>query len=1011
MRRYIKSIIAATLVALSMGGCAKFDEFSSVSQESVVEDLGGNAYYSTFHLPKLWTLADSIADGDIFDIKLELMPLSHRLTSYHYDATLTVGASYAIRFLIDSDVNEDLPMDKYLLRAYSADGKRYGPEFVLTVVDRCVLKSESVPDYSEIFDKGEGTEDSPYEISSNYAFEDLCDLLEEDSSRGRGKYFKQMQDLEIESNSGEFLVEEGWYNVDFAGSYDGNGFKTMGFGFNGARDGIAEDIGLFRTLLNGAVIKNMNLIASGISGVSKNAGVLAGSVAEGATVKISDCTLSGTISDSGNSIGGLIGYVYKADVTIENVGMGVNIHCATSDVSDTKTGYRVGGLIGFAVDSDVKINNASIYLNNLDIKGGWCVGGLIGETRDTVIDIWDTYLEIPASKILDTIVGKQYVGGAIGYLDTSYETARFNNVSIIYAVSGEKYVGGLIGRTSGGHGAPHIIFEDVYISSSLVGGSDVGGFVGHVANVNGGTTYFKFYGTCSFAPLSGNATSIQGRESVGGIFGALCSGAKSYFDYANKVIVASSVTATSENAGGLIGRGENIDLRVCNFYFDPASKIIAPKCVGGVIGYMNGGTLTGMASCWDFESLGCDRVPSFSEHGDAQIQVKIEETDSNSQYIGGVVGKVGPNSKVRCFTTQSEITGGKYVGGIVGGAIGDNIILEGLYPTGFVKGINIEIGGVVGRIEGNVSVKNSINYAELKSSDSGAEIGGVVGHAKYNGDHGGMPHVHYCVNVAPIAACSVAGGVVGILQINLEGYYDPIPVERCANFGMITGSGNSSYSGHTGFGGILGNSYNTHGARLAHCANFGDLVVNCSAHGVGGIAGAMGSDPKDPSYSEKDNFHLHSCANYGDISGSSGGFHCGGIIGYMEEGDDSKGNHACVEGCYNWGDIDVAVDSKHGLGGIAGYLDHYAELWRNINFKKPSGYTGDDNTGNIWGKNKGIHTVKYNYQAYDDATRADESKFGDLNINDDGSFWVMTTGDPHPQISDCPFQNATYSAK
>lgn len=1007
MKKCVKFLIVAMVAALSMQACESFDEPVVLPQEPIVEEVGGNAYYSTFYLPKLWVLTEPVVDGDIFEIKLELLPLAHRLKPYIYDATLTVGSSYAIRFFIDSETNEDLPTGRYLLKAYSSEGELYDSEFVITVEERCVKESEVVPEYPNTF--GKGTPEEPFQISSGDAFETLCKILDKDPSHGAGKYFVQTQNIEISSNGGK-TVEEGWFNVDFAGVYDGNNFTATGFSFNGARDDIAQNIGLFGSLLNGAVVKNLNLTCLGISGVAKNAGILAGSIADGAIVEISNCALSGTISDSGDSVGGLIGYVYNADVKLNGIKIGMNILCESSDLSDMTTGYRVGGLVGFAVDSTIEISKAEVYLNNMKIYGGWCVGGLIGESRDSSISIKDTELEIPATKELSVAVkGRQYVGGAIGYLDMNGDDVKFYNNSIIYAISGDNYVGGLIGRTYSKCPEQHVRMEDVYISSNVAGVNSVGGFVGYASNADYTSTYLTFTGRCCFGPLTSNVTNINGQSNVGGLVGAAYKDVRCLFETAKEVMVVSDVTASVENVGGLIGYAENVRLDLYNFTPNPTSNIKAPKCAGGVIGYMKGGTLSGHTSPWNFESKGCDKVPAFSELDAPVVKVKINTDDASSQYIGGVVGRVDANSTIRDFVTSSEIMGGKYVGGIVGGAVGENITLEGLYSSGLVKGADCEIGGIVGRIEGSVSVKNSINYAELKDNDSAAEIGGVVGHAKYNGALGGMPHVYYCVNVAPIEACAVAGGVVGIMQMGLSDYHSTITVERCANFGKITGSGNSSYSGYTGFGGILGNSYNTQGVRLAHCANFGDLHVSCSSHGVGGIAGAIGNDPGGVEFQEEKNYHVHSCANHGNITGSSGGFHCGGLVGYMEEGDISKGNHACFEGCYNWGDIDVKVDDDHGLGGLAGYMDSYAELWWNINFKQPSGHNSSDNTGHIWGKKKGEYTTKCNYSVYDTAAMANAGNFSDLEINDSDSYWVMSAGDPHPQIKDCPFQNATYT--
>ena len=131
MKEYIKLLVVVFVAALSLQACESFDEPGLLPQQPTVEDVGGSAYYSTFYLPKLWVLAESVDDGDIFDIKLELLPLAKRLKPYVYDATLTVGSSYAIRFFIDSQTNEDLPSGSYLLKAYSSEGMLYDSEFEL----------------------------------------------------------------------------------------------------------------------------------------------------------------------------------------------------------------------------------------------------------------------------------------------------------------------------------------------------------------------------------------------------------------------------------------------------------------------------------------------------------------------------------------------------------------------------------------------------------------------------------------------------------------------------------------------------------------------------------------------------------------------------------------------------------------------------------------------------------------------------------------------------------------
>lgn len=1009
--RYLTLAISATLVIVS---CTKFEEESPTLQVPTIEDVGGGAYYSTFYLPALWHLGENIVDGDIMDVKLELLPMANRLAAYNYEAELTVGAKHAIRFLIAPDATEDLPSGKYLLRGYSQSNDKFAHEFVLTVKNRIVTQIERVPDYSALFEEGDGSESNPFRILTKAGFEDMCDLVEEDPSHGLGKHFVQIaSNIDLPSNMG-MQVDEGWYSVDFAGCYNGMGNSISGFAFNGIRDNKAYDIGLFRTLYNGAYIENVVFNTSGMRGIAERGGILAGSVAEGATVTIKNCKLRGSISDSKGSIGGLVGYANKATLIIEDVDMGMNIQCTSKDSGDTGNGYRVGGLIGFAIDSYISIKGGEIDLDNLYVEGGWCVGGLIGETRDCDIHISGPELIRSTTKDLKTIVGTQYVGGAIGYLDANKD-AYIDNLTIAYPISGVKYVGGLIGSTNSKVNKDDnfdLELRDVYISSNITGSEDVGGFIGLCKNRGASgksdgscETFFYWKGNCSFGSIDGNKTQITGDKNVGGLFGRFEKGTKLYVA-AVDISIAATITANTSCAGGVIGYADDLDLYIYESMTLPSTKVVSPLYAGGVVGYMNGGYISAQDFPWKAEKDGCDVIPTHEKILDNAPNVTVKvECSSSSQYIGGVVGYMASNSEIGTICTSSEVTGGSQVGGIVGGAVGSNIDIGCSYPKGLVRGSGIEIGGVVGRIEGDVEVLNCINYATVDCGTTGAEIGGVVGYSKYNGE---MPHIHYCVNVGSVTSCNVGGGVLGLSYVSMGDYHSTVMVENCANFGKIIGKNNSEYSGaSSGFGGIMGHSSNTQGVQLAHCANHGDMEISCSVHGVGGIVGAIGNDPGGTL--EKWNYHVWECANRGNIKKLSGDFHVGGIVGYMEEGSSVSGNHACVEGCYNWGDLDANVGTNRGLGGIAGYLDSHAELWRNANFKKPSGLTSEDNTGNIWGDCKFTYTSEHNYYVYDEATMANSANFSGLNINQDGSFWVMDAGDPHPQIRNCPFQNSTYS--
>ena len=1020
MRDIFCRFALVVLLITSVVGCTKYEltPVAPTPEHPSLEDMGDGSYYTTFYLPALWSFDDAVRDGDVLDVHLEFLPLAHRVVAHSYLASLTIGENYLLGFNINTEDSEDLPSMKYLLRGYSSLGAHLKHEFVVTVEDRMITEIVAVPDYSSGLEDGDGSKDNPYLISSENDFLDMCDLIAEDPSYGRGKYFKQVASFELSSNMGSTTVEEGWYCVPFAGSYDGMDYEIEGFAFNGLRDAYAKNIGLFSTLQNGAEIKNLRLDTNGMNGIAENGGILAGAVADNAVVSIRDCVVLGDISNSDKNIGGLIGYAGNATVVIDGVKIGM--HLNSKGTADTGYGENTGGIIGYAYRCDLSISDVEIEADYLMVEGGECTGGLFGLVKDCDMNINKVDLERSVTKDIPVVSGKSNVGGLIGklYLCKSDNSTMIRNTSVVFPISGVDNVGTIIGHSYNSGANAVVDIEDFYGSSSITGQYSLGGFIGY-AQSSGGCTELVLNGDCYFGSINSNKNAIHGSRFVGGLVGYV--GPNTSFSLAGaEVVVAATMEAVETCAGGLIGKADGLALNLHKGITMTSTSIVkSPNYVGGVVGYMNGGYLSGGAANFDFEVSGCSNIPSFSDVATGFCStIKIESSSYNPTYAGGIAGFVDSNSEVCGIASSVQIKGSSQVGGAVGAAIGENIALRNIFTSGNVTGSGLEIGGVVGRIENGVTLYNSINYATVDCGTTGAEIGGVVGYSKYVDRI--MPHIYYCVNTGSVKSCNAGGGVVGIAFYDMKDYSGTIMIEKCANFGDIEGINNASYKGYSGFGGILGNSYNSNGAQVAHCANFGNLDIDCTVHGVGGIVGAIGTDPPGGEFLEVNNFHVWECANHGDITGT-GQFHCGGVAGYMEEGSSAKGNHACVEGCYNWGDIDVGVDDSHGLGGIAGYLDSYAEVWRNINFVVLTGYSSSkDNTGRVFGKKKGVYTNKYNYYATTGSTSGyafnhnDMYKseiFSELDINATETFWVMASGDPHPQIKNCPFQNATYTPK
>ena len=147
--------------------------------------------------------------------------------------------------------------------------------------------------------------------------------------------------------------------------------------------------------------------------------------------------------------------------------------------------------------------------------------------------------------------------------------------------------------------------------------------------------------------------------------------------------------------------------------------------VGGVVGYNNGGTVTGCI---------------FSGSGSV----------SGSYYVGGVVGYNSSSGNVKnCYNTSS-VKGDWYVGGVVGY---NSSSVTNCYNTGTVSG-GEDVGGVVG---GNDSgtVENCYNTGTVSvNGETTANVGGVVGN-NYSGT------VENCYNIGEVSGRNRVGGVVG----------------------------------------------------------------------------------------------------------------------------------------------------------------------------------------------------------------------------------------------------------
>ncbi len=300
---------------------------------------------------------------------------------------------------------------------------------------------------------GEGTEASPYQISS---LASLFWLSQTDSLWDIGAHFVQTEDIDASiTASPEFGAEFmpiGNTTTRFKGSYDGGGYAISELTIN-LPD--SNNIGLFG-YADSAQLANISLPDVAIQG-NEAVGALAGLLFAESTVSNSSST--GTVSGTGNNVGGLIGQMTSF--------YGDSLSYANNWSSATVSGIGgVGGLIGHANRLGVLSNSHATG----DVSGVHDVGGLIGNVTPSSFVIRKSYA---TGQVLATGIGVPRPGvlGIAGGLVGNGPSAIVEQSYATGDVSGLGYVGGLVGNAGKS-------ITDSYATGNVSGEQEIGGLVG-----------------------------------------------------------------------------------------------------------------------------------------------------------------------------------------------------------------------------------------------------------------------------------------------------------------------------------------------------------------------------------------------------------------------------------------------------------------------------------------------------------------------------------------------------
>lgn len=925
MKTYTKTIwnICACMLIILLGRCADDDIIRNDCGSTLQETE--SHLISTFSLPEGKTPIQDTREQIFFQLRslsdnsIQLMEGKIRKNA---------GILSCEMFIPNNLVLED--GDYILWLKFDEEGSVYPLSYHLTFRDKMV---SMVRDTKYIYEmlNGEGTEENPYLITSTNDFAYLVSQLATyDSNYGYGQFFKQIAD--IKAPIPNCLYQGNAYkSAPFAGNYDGDSHKILNLTYLGTNGGEQSDaIGLFSILHDGAVIRNLDIEGADIEYPGNCCGLLAG-VANG-NIRIENITLNGNIKSTKDKVGGLIGYIEGnaqslAQISIRNVRLGVSF-------SESGSSY-IGALIGWAENASIQVEDISSDGIFKNLRGNNHVAGLIGKL----------YGQIDARKIklqhttLNNfpISGNQNVGGLIGeaFLQAA---SSFKDITIDMPIKGSSYVGGLIGQIrSEAPTSILITIENFQLSnpanrSQIQGGSYVGGMIGYSHKTHANAFTIELKGESLFH------ASITGQSVIGGIFGSLDDTQIQFTPASRLYMDNESLEASSGICGTLAGAlsyqepGKEILLDPEILVINPNIKIKGGNNVGGIIGTLYNGTLTGTYTPeFSTTNVIVSKIPRPIFPGNINSEKPYRE---NAASIGGIVGYADKSTLRRLFT-QPSIYGRSTVGGIIGYASDTQVSDCGVKTETFNNGNNsaIMVGGIIGQAScsSHCEFSNLVNYSNISSGSN--YIGGIFGSMVA----GTSVKINKVVNLGKISATNNVGGIIGKTSGKDIEVYD------AANFGVIQGIAGDK---ECGVGGIAGAAEDA--ITIYKSVNHGNITINRNAkyYGAGGILG----------YVKQGGAHVRYCCNRANIDypkDKEDSHGIGGIVGSIEKANDNDDSY--VLDCYNMGEINGQQKATSTLGtdyrgGIVGNLGSHGRCYRAVN----GGYVRFGNAGVGYGNKKNL---------------------------------------------------------
>ena len=565
--------------------------------------------------------------------------------------------------------------------------------------------------------EGEGTAANPYKIQNVDDLKKLAKKVNSGTTYER-TYFKLTANIDL--NNEPNWTPIGKSGLPFQGTFDGYGYQITNLKISNG----GQYAGLFG-YTKGAVIKNCNVTGE-INGYNHTGGIVGSA---NVNTKIRNCSFQGNVEGNGEKRGGIVGHTsIGCDVSgcfvtgtvtgekfvggIAGWGAGTIKNCyALANV--TATGVSAGGIAGYYC-SNFTIENC-YYSGNVSAKWAGGIAGYVSESISGSTEIKNCV------SLAESVTGSN-ANRIAGYNDNA--TLTNNYAWSGTTVSGSAASDGADLTYTNGTLSPQ--FSEIFGSDNSAWKFTKDGLP--ILNDVGGTQFSELPKCMTGVGFDGfgiktNPYLIEDVEDLKLLAKKVNSGETYEGKYFKQTADIDLNNETNWTPIGTV-TNDGKDARPFKGTFDgDGYKITKLKVTG------NSDNAGLFGNVWGATIQNCN------------VTGEIE----GNNFVGGIVGSTGKNTKILNCSFQGDVKGNECVGGSAGWGVGK---IKNCYALADVTAASAGAGGIAGKAYG-VTIENCYYGGKVSSR---TDAGGIAGETL--GFSASSTTIKNCVSLAESVTCN-----------------------------------------------------------------------------------------------------------------------------------------------------------------------------------------------------------------------------------------------------------------